>query len=110
MNRKAISGSFYVGNKWLVQTHFILDNSVQPIGGVNEKIEGFFDICKEQGLSGKQGVIIPASNVKYLMLRWDVVHTAKAKQFHIYTVETVDEALHLLSDIEPGVINDKAGC
>ncbi|NOR69559.1 MAG: AAA family ATPase [Methylomarinum sp.] len=80
---------------------------VQPIGGVNEKIEGFFDICKEQGLTGNQGVIIPASNIKYLMLRWDVVHAAKAKQFHIYAVETVDEALHLLTDIEPGVRNDK---
>ena len=80
---------------------------VQPIGGVNEKIEGFFDICKEQGLTGNQGVIIPASNIKYLMLRWDVVHAAKAKQFHIYAVETVDEALHLLTDIEPGVSNDK---
>ncbi len=80
---------------------------VQPIGGVNEKIEGFFDICKEQGLTGNQGVIIPASNIKYLMLRWDVVHAAKAKQFHIYAVETVNDALHLLTDIEPGVSNDK---
>ena len=81
---------------------------VQPIGGVNEKIEGFFDICKEKGLTGTQGVIIPASNVKYLMLRWDVVHAAKAKQFNIYTVETVDEALQCLTDIEPG-IRDKDG-
>lgn len=80
---------------------------VQPIGGVNEKIEGFFDICKAQGLTGNQGVIIPASNIKYLMLRWDVVHAAKAKQFHIYAVESIDEALHLLTDIEPGVSNDK---
>ena len=80
---------------------------VQPIGGVNEKIEGFFDVCMEQGLTGTQGVIIPASNIKYLMLRWDVVHAAKAGQFHIYAVETVDEALHLLTDIEPGSINDK---
>ena len=79
---------------------------VQPIGGVNEKIEGFFDICMKQGLTGTQGVIIPASNIKYLMLRWDVVHAAKAGHFHIYAVETVDEALHLLTDIEPGVIND----
>jgi len=80
---------------------------VQPIGGVNEKIEGFFDICNKQGLTGKQGVIIPASNIKYLMLRWDVVHAAKSKQFHIYAVETVDQALHLLTGIEPGITNDK---
>ena len=80
---------------------------VQPIGGVNEKIEGFFDICNKQGLTGSQGVIIPASNIKYLMLRWDVVHATKASQFHIYAIETIDEALHLLTDIEPGVRNDK---
>ena len=81
---------------------------VQPIGGVNEKIEGFFDICKEKGLSGTQGVIIPASNIKYLMLRWDVVHAAKAKQFNIYTVETVDEALQYLTGME-SVIRDQDG-
>ncbi|OQK18251.1 ATP-dependent protease [Methyloprofundus sedimenti] len=80
---------------------------VQPIGGVNEKIEGFFDICKAQGLTGKQGVIIPASNIKYLMLRWDVVHAAKAGQFAIYAVETVDEALQYLSDMDAGTCNDK---
>jgi len=80
---------------------------VQPIGGANEKIEGFFDICKEQGLTGTQGVIIPASNIKYLMLRWDVVQAAKTKQFHIYAVETLDDALHLLTDIEPGICNGR---
>jgi lon-related putative ATP-dependent protease len=80
---------------------------VQPIGGVNEKVEGFFDICKEQGLTGNQGVVIPTSNIRFLMLRWDVVHAAKAGQFHIYAVETVDQALHLLTDIEPGVSNEK---
>lgn len=76
---------------------------VQPIGGVNEKIEGFFDICKEKGLNGQQGVIIPAANIKYLMLRWDVVQAAKSGEFHIYAVETVDEAIHYLTDCEPGV-------
>lgn len=80
---------------------------VQPIGGVNEKIEGFFDICKEKGLTGHQGVIIPASNVKYLMLRWDVVHAAKNGQFHIYAVETVDEALEYLTDLEAGIANEE---
>ncbi|MCK9606527.1 MAG: AAA family ATPase [Methylomonas sp.] len=74
----------------------------QPIGGVNEKIEGFFDICHARGLSGSQGVIIPASNVAHLMLRWDVVHAAQAGQFHIYAIETVDEAVSLLSGIDAG--------
>jgi len=75
---------------------------VQPIGGVNEKIEGFFDICSARGLTGTQGVIIPASNIPHLMLRWDVVHAAQAGQFHIYPVSRVDEALGLLSDMEVG--------
>ncbi len=76
---------------------------VQPIGGVNEKIEGFFDVCAARGLTGTQGVIIPATNVPYLMLRWDVVHAAQSGQFHIYAVNTVDEALALLSDSEVGM-------
>lgn len=82
--------------------------NVQPIGGVNEKIEGFFDICANKGLTGKQGVIIPASNVKHLMLRWDVVHAAQSGQFAIYAVTTVDEALELLTGIEAGTV-DKQG-
>jgi lon-related putative ATP-dependent protease len=75
---------------------------VQPIGGVNEKIEGFFDICTAKGLTGTQGVIIPASNIKHLMLRWDVVHAAQTKQFSIYAISTVDEALEILTGIEAG--------
>jgi len=75
---------------------------VQPIGGVNEKIEGFFDICAAKGLTGTQGVIIPASNLKHLMLRWDVVHAAQTKQFSIYAVATVDQALEILTGIEAG--------
>jgi lon-related putative ATP-dependent protease len=75
---------------------------VQAIGGVNEKIEGFFDICKQRGLTGSQGVIIPASNIDYLMLRWDVVHAAQNKQFHVYAVATVAEALALLTDLTAG--------
>ncbi|MGZ5051678.1 MAG: Lon protease family protein [Methylobacter sp.] len=79
--------------------------NVQPIGGVNEKIEGFFDICAKKGLTGKQGVIIPESNVKHLMLRWDVVHAAQSGQFAIYVVTTVDEALELLTGMEAGTVN-----
>jgi len=69
---------------------------VQPIGGVNEKIEGFFDICAAIGLNGKQGVIIPRANVKHLMLRQDVVKAAESGAFHVYAVDTVDQALELL--------------
>ncbi|MFU8788417.1 MAG: Lon protease family protein [Methylobacter sp.] len=79
--------------------------NVQPIGGVNEKIEGFFDICAKRGLTGTQGVIIPGTNIKHLMLRWDVVHAAEAGQFAIYAVNTVDEALALLSGMEVGAVN-----
>jgi len=68
----------------------------QAIGGVNEKIEGFFDICLEQGLTGDQGVIIPATNQDHLMLRQDVVDAVRNKQFHVYTMQTVDDAMELL--------------
>jgi lon-related putative ATP-dependent protease len=75
---------------------------VQPIGGVNEKIEGFFDICNKRGLTGVQGVVIPESNIKHLMLRWDVVHAVKTRQFHVYAVQTLDQALELLTGREIG--------
>lgn len=76
---------------------------VQAIGGVNEKIEGFYDICKAQGLTGKQGVLIPASNVKHLMLRSDVVKAAAKGQFNIYPVETIDEGIELLTGKTAGI-------
>ncbi|MDP1772348.1 MAG: ATP-binding protein [Methylobacter sp.] len=81
--------------------------NVQPIGGVNEKIEGFFDICAKKGLTGTHGVIIPATNIKHLMLRWDVVHAAQSGQFSIYAVSTVDDAIELLTGMEAGVINEQ---
>lgn len=80
---------------------------VQAIGGVNEKIEGFFDICKQNGLTGTQGVIIPESNVDYLMLRWDVVHAVQAGEFHIYAVAHANDALMLLGDIEAGEADEQ---
>jgi len=70
---------------------------VQAIGGVNEKIEGFYDVCKAKGLTGNQGVIIPASNVRHLMLRHDVVEAVAANQFHIYPIESIDEGIELLT-------------
>jgi predicted ATP-dependent protease len=75
---------------------------VQAIGGVNEKIEGFFDVCKARGFTGGEGVMIPKSNVDNLMLREDVVASAKAGQFHIYPIATIDEGLTLLTGVEAG--------
>jgi predicted ATP-dependent protease len=75
---------------------------VQPIGGVNEKIEGFFDVCQERGLTGDQGVLIPASNVEHLMLRPDVVAAAEAGDFHVYPVETIDQGIEVLTGVPAG--------
>jgi lon-related putative ATP-dependent protease len=75
---------------------------VQPIGGVNEKIEGFFDVCRGAGLTGDQGVLIPASNVKHLMLRADVVEAAVKGLFHVWPIETVDEAVELMTGVPAG--------
>ncbi len=80
---------------------------VQPIGGVNEKIEGFFDICNAFGLTGKQGVLIPQRNVKHLMLRHDVVKAVEEDKFHIYSVETVNQTLELLTGMPAGEKDDK---
>jgi lon-related putative ATP-dependent protease len=80
---------------------------VQPIGGVNEKIEGFFEVCRTRGLSGEQGVIIPASNTKNLMLHPDVVEAVRQGQFHIYEVRGVDEAITLLTGVEAGEPNEE---
>lgn len=75
---------------------------IQPIGGVNEKIEGFFDACTAKGLTGTQGVLIPEANVEHLMLRDDVIEAANEGQFHVYPVATVDEAIDLLTGISAG--------
>lgn len=69
----------------------------QAIGGVNEKIEGFFDICAQRGLTGEQGVIIPIANVKHLMLRHDVIEAVKDKRFHIHAINGVNQAIELLT-------------
>jgi predicted ATP-dependent protease len=75
---------------------------------VNEKIEGFFDICRSRGLTGEQGVLIPASNVKNLMLRRDVVESAAAGKFHIYPVDNVDQGIEILTGVPAGE-RDAAG-
>lgn len=81
---------------------------VQAIGGVNEKIEGFFDICQARGLTGEQGVVIPAANSPHLMLRDDVVAAVADGQFHIHAVDTIDQALSLLMG-RPAGEPDEAG-
>lgn len=78
---------------------------VQAIGAVNEKIEGFFDICAARGLTGDQGVIIPVANVRHLMLRQNVIAAAKTGQFRIYAVENVDQAITLLTDMPAGEVD-----
>ncbi|WP_289030968.1 AAA family ATPase [uncultured Paraglaciecola sp.] len=80
---------------------------VQSVGGVNEKIEGFFKLCEHRGLTGTQGVIIPKSNHVNLMLDKKVLAAVKAQKFHVYVVETVDEALALLMDKEVGELNSR---
>jgi len=73
------------------------NGEIQAIGGVNEKIEGFFDICKARGLTGKQGVLIPKSNIQHLMLRADVISACSEGQFFIYPIVTIDEGISLLT-------------
>ena len=75
---------------------------IQAIGGVNEKIEGFFDICNKRGLSGEQGVLIPVANVKHLMLRHDVLKAVEAGKFHVYPVDHIDHCLELLTGLPAG--------
>ncbi|MEK6552359.1 MAG: AAA family ATPase, partial [Bacteroidota bacterium] len=75
---------------------------IQPIGGVNEKIEGFFDVCKMKGMTGKHGVIIPLQNVKDLMLKDEVLNAVKKNQFHVYAVSKVEEAIEILTGLRAG--------
>jgi lon-related putative ATP-dependent protease len=91
-----------IQQSWALTGSVNQHGQVQPIGGVNEKIEGFFDVCKIRGLTGEQGVLIPVSNVKHLMLRHDVVDAVKSGQFHVYPVETVDQAIELLTGVPAG--------
>ena len=81
---------------------------IQPIGGVNLKVEGFFDVCKARGLTGKQGVMIPHQNVSELMLRHDVVDAVKEGKFHIYAIHTIDEGIALLTG-KPAGVRTKSG-
>jgi ATP-dependent Lon protease len=92
----AVTGSV---NQW---------GEVQAIGGVNEKTEGFFDVCQTHGLTGRQGVMIPASNVRNLVLRTDVIEAVEQGRFHIYPIRTIDEGITLLTGVRAGT-EDEAG-
>ncbi|HIJ80909.1 MAG TPA: AAA family ATPase [Desulfuromonadales bacterium] len=76
---------------------------IQPIGGVNHKIEGFFAVCRAQGLSGRQGVMIPKTNERHLMLHEDVVAAIRAGQFHLWSVETIEQGIEILTGVKAGV-------
>lgn len=75
---------------------------IQAIGGVNHKIEGFFDVCNAIGLTGEQGVLIPPQNVRNLMLHEDIVEAVRAEKFHIFSVATIDEGIELLTGVAAG--------
>ena len=81
---------------------------IQAIGGINDKIEGFFDICQARGLTGEHGVIVPEANRHYLMLRADVVAAVGSGAFHVYSVNHIDQAMELLTGQSAGV-PDKDG-
>ena len=75
---------------------------MQAIGGVNEKIEGFFDVCRARGLNEQQGVLIPKANVQHLMLREDVVEAVRHGQFAVYPIGTIDEGIEILTGVKAG--------
>jgi predicted ATP-dependent protease len=79
---------------------------IQPVGGLNEKIEAYFDVCAAKGITGQQGVLIPSTNRDALMLRSDVVEAIEAGRFHVYTVTTVEEGIELLTGISAGVADE----
>ena len=80
---------------------------VQPVGAINEKIEGFFNVCRSRGLTGGQGVILPAANVQHLMLRKDVIDAVANGRFHLYPVSSVDEAAEVLTGMAPEGLNGR---
>ncbi|MHA6261397.1 AAA family ATPase [Sporosarcina sp. CAU 1771] len=82
------------------------NGEIQPIGGVNEKIEGFYDVCKTKGLTGNQGVLIPHQNVKNLMLNDEVIQAVGDGQFHIYQVKTIEKGIEILTGVPAGQPNE----
>ena len=96
-----------IDQSWAITGSMNQLGQVQPIGGVNAKIEGFFDACKLQGLTGKQGVIIPRQNMQHLMLRQDVIDAVNDEQFHIHAIDTIDQALEILMARPVGTLDKK---
>ena len=96
-----------IDQSWAITGSMNQLGQVQPIGGVNAKIEGFFDACQLQGLTGKQGVIIPRQNMQHLMLRQDVIDAVAAGQFHIHAINTIDQALEILMARPVGALDKK---
>ena len=76
--------------------------NVQAVGGINEKIEGFYAVCKRKGLTGSQGVLIPADNVKHLMLREEIVEAVHDGKFRVYPIETIDQGIEILTGMHAG--------
>ncbi len=96
-----------IDQSWAITGSMNQLGQVQPIGGVNAKIEGFFDACKLQGFTGKQGVIIPRQNMQHLMLRQDVIEAVQAGQFHVHAIDTIDQALEILMARPVGTLDKK---
>ncbi|MFV5263821.1 Lon protease family protein [Acinetobacter courvalinii] len=96
-----------IDQSWAITGSMNQLGQVQPIGGVNAKIEGFYDACKLQGLTGKQGVIIPRQNMQHLMLRQDVSEAVKSGLFHVHAIDTIDQALEILMARPVGTLDKK---
>lgn len=96
-----------IDQSWAITGSMNQLGQVQPIGGVNAKIEGFYDACKLQGLTGKQGVIIPRQNMQHLMLRQDVIDAVNSGQFHVHAIDTIDQALEILMAHPVGTLDKK---
>ncbi len=77
---------------------------IQSVGGTTRKVEAFYDICKHKGLNGRQGVIIPANNVRNLMLKQEVIDSVKKGQFHIWPISTVEQGIEILTGMEAGTL------
>ncbi len=96
-----------IDQSWAITGSMNQLGQVQPIGGVNAKIEGFFDACKLQGFTGKQGVIIPRQNMQHLMIRQEVIDAVQSGQFHIHAIDTIDQALEILMARPVGTLDKK---
>ncbi|TXJ04656.1 MAG: ATP-binding protein [Acinetobacter sp.] len=96
-----------IDQSWAITGSMNQLGQVQPIGGVNAKIEGFFDACKLQGFTGKQGVIIPRQNMQHLMLRHEVMEAVQTGQFHVHAIDTIDQALEILMARPVGTLDKK---